>query len=252
MTRENIAGMSNASIDVSAAIDSDNIGDYSVQSDRLLRVAAIDDHALTLQGLETLLSAEPDFELVGCYQTVPELLADVGTDDRLDVVVLDLRLADNSDPAQNVLSLELVTDHVLILSSAESPYLVRKAVRTGVMGVVQKSETPETVVSAVRLAALGKGALTTEWASVVDSDPLLDSVDLSERQREVLELYASGESTKRVASLTGLTPNTVLDYLGRIRAKYAAAGRAENSLNKSEMYRLAQQDGYLPGPMDPS
>ena len=118
MTRENIAGMSNASIDVSAAIDSDNIGDYSVQSDRLLRVAAIDDHALTLQGLETLLSAEPDFELVGCYQTVPELLADVGTDDRLDVVVLDLRLADNSDPAQNVLSLELVTDHVLILSSA--------------------------------------------------------------------------------------------------------------------------------------
>ena len=31
-----------------------------------------------------------------------------------------------------------------------------------------------------------------------------------------------------------------------------AAGRAENSLNKSEMYRLAQQDGYLPGPMDPS
>lgn len=250
MSSDNGAGMDDASFDMSAEGDSGCHENHSVQPDRMLRIAAIDDHALTLQGLRTLLSAEPDFELVGCYETVPELLANVGTDDRLDVVVLDLRLADNSDPAQNVLSLELVTDHVLILSSAESPYLVRKAVRTGVMGVVQKSESPETIVAAVRLAALGKGALTTEWASVVDSDPLLDSVDLSERQREVLELYASGESTKRVASMTGLTPNTVLDYLGRIRAKYAAAGRAENSLNKSEMYRLAQQDGYLPGPID--
>lgn len=216
----------------------------------VLRVAAIDDHALTLQGLGALLAATPDIELVGAYATVPELLAATADSERLAAVILDLRLADGSDPAQNVLSLELVTDHVLILSSAESPYLVRKAVRTGVMGVVQKSEPPETIVSAIRLAASGKGALTTEWASVVDSDPLLDSVDLSERQREVLELYASGESTKRVASMTGLTPNTVVDYLGRIRAKYAAAGRAAQSLNKSEMFRLAQQDGYLPGPID--
>lgn len=216
------------------------------------RIAAIDDHQLTLSGLEGMLGNQEDLTLVGTFSTVPELLATVSSDDRLDLVVLDLRLADDSDPAQNVLALELVTDHVLILSSAESPYLLRKALRTGVMGIVAKSESPETILSAIRLAASGKGALTTEWASVVDSDPLIDTVDLSDRQREVLELYASGEPTKRVAAMTGLTPNTVLDYLGRIRAKYAAAGRAEHSPNKSEMYRLAQEDGYLPGPTDPA
>lgn len=219
---------------------------------RKFRIAAIDDHQLTLRGLEGMLGSQDDMLLVGTFSTVPELLATVSSDDRLDLVVLDLRLADNSDPAQNVLALELVTDHVLILSSAESPYLLRKALRTGVMGIVAKSESPETILSAIRLAASGKGALTTEWASVVDSDPLIDTVDLSDRQREVLELYASGEPTKRVAAMTGLTPNTVLDYLGRIRAKYAAAGRAEHSPNKSEMFRLAQEDGYLPGPTDPS
>lgn len=218
---------------------------------RKFRIAAIDDHQLTLRGLEGMLGSQDDMLLVGTFSTVPELLATVSSDDRLDLVVLDLRLADNSDPAQNVLALELVTDHVLILSSAESPYLLRKALRTGVMGIVAKSESPETILSAIRLAASGKGALTTEWASVVDSDPLIDTVDLSDRQREVLELYASGEPTKRVAAMTGLTPNTVLDYLGRIRAKYAAAGRAEHSPNKSEMFRLAQEDGYLPGPTDP-
>lgn len=212
---------------------------------------AIDDHELSLRGLSALIAEASDLELVGTYPTVPALLQSTDNTDQLDLVILDLRLADDSDPAQNVLALELVTENVLVLSSAESPYLVRKALRTGVLGVVQKSEKPENILDAIRLACEGKGALSTEWASVVDSDPLIDTVDLSDRQREVLELYASGESTKRVATMTGLTSNTVLDYLGRIRAKYAAAGRAKHSPNKSEMYRLAQEDGYLPGPTDP-
>lgn len=215
------------------------------------RIVAIDDHELSLRGLSALIAEASDLELVGTYPTVPALLQSTDITDQLDLVILDLRLADDSDPAQNVLALELVTENVLILSSAESPYLVRKALRTGVLGVVQKSEKPENILDAIRLACEGKGALSTEWASVVDSDPLIDTVDLSDRQREVLELYASGESTKRVATMTGLTSNTVLDYLGRIRAKYAAAGRAKHSPNKSEMYRLAQEDGYLPGPTDP-
>ncbi|MEJ6019687.1 response regulator transcription factor [Corynebacterium sp. H113] len=215
------------------------------------RIVAIDDHELSLRGLSALIAEASDLELVGTYPTVPALLQSTDSTDQLDLVILDLRLADDSDPAQNVLALELVTENVLILSSAESPYLVRKALRTGVLGVVQKSEKPENILDAIRLACEGKGALSTEWASVVDSDPLIDTVDLSDRQREVLELYASGESTKRVATMTGLTSNTVLDYLGRIRAKYAAAGRAKHSPNKSEMYRLAQEDGYLPGPTDP-
>lgn len=117
--------------------------------DHLFRAVAIDDYASTLQEFEALPSAEPDFELAGCYQTVPEPLADVGIDDRLNVVVLGPRLVDNSDPAQSVLSLELVIDHVLIFLFAESSYLVREAVRIGVIGVTQKSETPETVVSAI-------------------------------------------------------------------------------------------------------
>ena len=63
-----------------------------------------------------------------------------------------------------------------------------------------------------------------DWAAAIDSDEAF-VVDLSPRQREVLELYASGESAARVAELTYLAVDTVNMYLDRIRLKYSNAGR---------------------------
>ena len=62
----------------------------------------------------------------------------------------------------------------------------------------------------------------------------------------MLALYASGEKADRVARLTGLTTHTVNDYLGRIRAKYADAGRPANT--KTDLYKRAVEDGWLPVP----
>ncbi len=84
--------------------------------------------------------------------------------------------------------------------------------------------------------------VTTEWAAAIDGgDPGLDEVGLSPRQLEVLELYASGEKADRVARLTGLAPQTVNDYLQRIRQKYAAVGRPAPT--KTDLYKRAVEDG---------
>ncbi|MFC3850845.1 response regulator [Corynebacterium hansenii] len=214
------------------------------------RIAAIDDHELSLRGLAAIVNGADDIELVGIYPTVPQLLESTAGSERLDLVVLDLRLGDDSRPEDNVRALDAVTDNVIILSSLESPYLVRRALKAGVLGMVQKSESPATILDAIREAASGRGVPTTEWAAVIDSDPHLDAVELSDRQREVLELYASGEPAKRVARLTGLAQDTVNDYLGRIRLKYAAAGRPAPT--KTDLFRRAQEDGLLPGPSDPA
>lgn len=224
-------------------------GKFGSVSQKPRRIAAIDDHELSLRGLAAIVGAADDIELVGVYPTVPQLLDSLADADRLDLVVLDLRLGDDSQPEDNVTALAEITDNVIILSSLESPYLVRRALKAGVLGMVQKSESPETILEAIREASLGRGVPTTEWAAVIDSDPHIDSVDLSDRQREVLELYASGEPAKRVARLTGLAQDTVNDYLGRIRLKYAAAGRPAPT--KTDLFRRAQEDGFLPGPTDP-
>lgn len=229
------------------------------------RIAAVDDHELSLRGFASVIGSADDLELVGMFPTVDALLAELGTapgaelgtapgadpehSPALDLVVLDLRLGDDSDPAANVLKLQQLTGNILILSSLESPFLVRRALQAGVLGMMPKSESSENLLAAIREAAAGRPVLTTEWAAVIDSDPNLSEVDLSPRQQEVLELYASGEPAKRVARMTGLAQDTVNDYLGRIRVKYKAAGRTAQT--KTDLLFRAQEDGYLPGPTDP-
>ncbi|MEU1980233.1 response regulator transcription factor [Nocardia sp. NPDC019395] len=214
------------------------------------RIGLVEDHESVAIGLAAMLETQPDLELVAIAGTVAELLGHPACRTEggppLELVVLDLRLADDSTPEDNVATLRANGMEVLVFTGADNAYLVRSAARAGVLGVVRKSEDVATVVAAVRRAASGEQVVTTDWAAAIDSDPRLSSVGLSPRQEEVLTLYASGEKASRVARLTGLSEQTVNDYLGRIRQKYADAGRPAPT--KTDLYKRAVEDGWLPVP----
>ncbi|MFI5718404.1 helix-turn-helix transcriptional regulator [Nocardia sp. NPDC051750] len=214
------------------------------------RIGLVEDHESVAIGLAAMLEPQSDLELVVVAETVAELLEHpvcrVEGGPALDLVVLDLRLADDSTPEDNVATLRAHGVEVLVFTGADNAYLVRSAARAGVLGVVRKSEDVAAVVAAVRRAASGEQVVTTDWAAAIDGDPQLSSVGLSPRQEEVLTLYASGEKASRVARLTGLSEQTVNDYLGRIRQKYADAGRPAPT--KTDLYKRAVEDGWLPVP----
>ncbi|MFQ6331460.1 LuxR C-terminal-related transcriptional regulator [Nocardia sp. CWNU-33] len=223
------------------------------------RIGLVEDHESVAIGLAAMLAPEPDLDLVLTAGTVPELLAAAvraasdsatppvpTTQPALDLVVLDLRLADGSSPEDNVRALRDRGIEVLVFTGADNAFLVRAAAKAGVLGVVRKSEDVPTVVAAVRRAASGEQVVTTDWAAAIDGDPQLSDVGLSPRQEEVLTLYASGEKASRVARLAGLSEQTVNDYLGRIRQKYADAGRPAPT--KTDLYKRAVEDGWLPVP----
>lgn len=209
------------------------------------RIGLVDDHFATSMGISTLLEDTEDLRLVANAETVPALLAQAVD---LDLVMLDLSLADNSLPEDNVAALAERGIPALAYTSGENAYLIRSAARGGVRGIARKSHSPTELLEAIRscLSEDDPRSLTTEWAAAVDADPVIDSVGLSERQREVLELFACGESAKRVARQTGLSVTTVNDYLLRIRAKYAQQGR--EALTKVDLYKRAVEDGVLPPP----
>lgn len=209
----------------------------------LRRIGLVEDHESVAVGLQAILSDEADLALVAVATTVDELLL---RGPQLDLVVLDLRLGDGSSPRSNVEKLHGIGVQVLVYTGAENPFLVRSAARAGVLGVVRKSEPAAAIVSAIRLAADGNQVVTTDWAAAIDGDPHLPDVGLSPRQREVLALYASGEKAGRVARLAGLSEQTVNDYLVRIRNKYAEAGRPAPT--KTDLYKRAVEDGWLPMP----
>ncbi|MFC4128121.1 LuxR C-terminal-related transcriptional regulator [Nocardia rhizosphaerae] len=210
---------------------------------RQYRIGVVDDHRVTVTGLRYLLAAAPEVTIVADAPSVGELLA-VTTD--LDLALLDLRLPDGSSPTENVRHLRAAGIETLVFTSGEELFQVRAAARAGVLGVVRKSDREEHIVDAVRLAARGELAPTMDWAAAIDSDTEVGDLGLSPRQLDVLALYASGESAERVARLLGISKETVNVYLARVRQKYAEAGRP--SPTKTELYKRALEDGWLPIP----
>lgn len=205
------------------------------------RVGVVDDHESVVEGLKSIIDSGDGMTFVAGAATVDDLLAQRVD---MDLVVLDLRLADGSSPSVNVATLSARDIRTLVYTSGDELYLVRQAAAAGVMGVLRKSVGRAEIQSAIRVAASGQHVATMDWAAALDSDP--DFVDLPPRLRQVLQLYASGESTQRVAGETGLSAETVTDYVNRIRRRYRDAGRPAPT--KTDLFKRAVEDGWLPIP----
>lgn len=207
------------------------------------RVAVVDDHELVATAVAGILAAEDDLAFARYERTVGAL---VGPARDADVVVLDLSLRDGTTPEDNVRRLEEWGARVLVLTSAEDPYLVRQASRTAALGIVRKSAPTDVILAAVRAAARAEHVPSTEWASALDTDPLLRAAPLTAREREVLGLYASGLGAREVAATLFVSENTVNDHLRRIRAVYTQLGRPAGT--KVQLYQRGLEDGYVPSP----
>ncbi|MDY0112836.1 MAG: response regulator transcription factor [Corynebacterium sp.] len=204
------------------------------------RVGFVDDHPAMRLGLAALLSKTPDLQLVATSDSVRGLLQRAAD---LDVVLLDLILADGSTPAENIRALRSAGYPVLALTSGERPQLVREAGRSGVAGMVRKSEPADVILTQIRAVLRGEVAATPDWAAALDSDTRFVSARLTAREAEILELYASGETAERVAGELFISRETVVDALKSIRAKYADAVRPVR--NKVVLFRRAVEDGIL-------
>lgn len=104
-------------------------------------VVIVDDHEIVLIGISALINSSNTCTMVGAYHTVQEVAKHVHdhTKPPIDVVLLDLRLSDNSCPHDNINYLHELDLAVLIFSAYESPYLTRQALTAGVDGIIEKS-----------------------------------------------------------------------------------------------------------------
>ena len=210
----------------------------------VIRIGLIEDHEVVGVGLRGLISAVPGWDLVVVARSVRDL--DLGRPGaRLDLVLLDLRLDDGSSPGDNVTALQAAGIPTLAYTAGEDPALLRAAARAGVLGVVRKSDGVSVLIASIRRALRGEAVATTEWAAALDADAAIADAQLSPRERQVLALYASGETAHDIAEAMGLSRDTIVNYVGRIRAKYALAGRPAST--KVDLHVRAREDGLLRG-----
>ncbi|HEV7951458.1 MAG TPA: response regulator transcription factor [Glaciihabitans sp.] len=209
----------------------------------MVRVAVVDDHELVGIAVQNMIEATEGLVFVRHAATVTELVKRMHD---ADLVLLDLSLRDGTEPGHNVHRIREWGANVLVLTSGEDPYLVRNASRSEVLGIVRKSTPREALVQALLTAAQGDLVPTTEWASALDTDPLLAGAPLTAREREVLGLYASGLGARGVAEQLFISENTVNDHLRRIRSVYHQLGRP--AATKIELYQRSIEDGYVQAP----
>lgn len=216
---------------------------YRVGMVQLTRVAVVDDHELVSLAVGELIASHDELEFAGHAPSVAALRSG-GI--RADLVVLDLNLRDGSQPSANVEALRAGGAEVVVLTSAENPFLVREVSRSGVLAIVRKSAPSHEILEVIARVARGEAAATTEWAVALDSDPALRAAPLTQREREVLALYATGLGAKAVASRLHVSENTIADHLRRIRSVYAQLSRPAST--KVELYQRGIEDGFLPPP----
>jgi DNA-binding NarL/FixJ family response regulator len=214
----------------------------------VIDVAAVDDHPIVLDGIAGWLTARGSgIRVVGTAATVDELLAGAGR--RAQVVLLDLDLRDGTTVERNVEVIRAAGPAVLVLAASDKPLSVRAAMRAGALGYVLKSEETVQVRAAIKTVAAGMDWISPRLAYILATDDAPDRPALSPQEARALRLYATGMPMKSVARRMTLSEETVKQYVGRVREKYARADR--DAPTKLELYHRAVEDGYLPPPPPP-
>lgn len=216
------------------------------------RVALIDDHESVRLGLEAACERDGAQTVVFSDSTVSAYLewrCRTG-EAPADVVVLDLTLGDGTTVTENVSALVADGASVVIHSVADRPAAVREALAAGAAGVVSKSSALDDVLDAIRTVAQGDALNNVEWASAVDGDRAFADAQLSQREREVLRLYATGLPLKVVAERLGVAYSTAKENITRIRVKYVDVGRPAPT--KVDLLRRAMEDGIVSADGTPS
>ena len=183
------------------------------------RVLIVDDHAAVRHMLAAVLTRETGYDVVGEAGTGLRALEMCG---RLtpDVVVLDLVLPELCGlQVLRRLREDKARSRVLIFSGTANQALIVQALKCHPHGFVEKSDTLQTFWEALRAVAAG-GIYLSPYASALLGDARSDdSLDLTRREQEILQLVAESRSSKEIAARLGIALKTVENHRAHLMAK---------------------------------
>jgi two-component system nitrate/nitrite response regulator NarL len=200
------------------------------------RIVLVDDHSLCRTGLTDLLRQRGGMDVVAALGD-PQQVAAVLREKKPDLLVLDLRMptVDGLTLLQRVRA-EGVDTPALILTMSDSEADLGAALRAGVRGYLLKDMEPDDVIAAIGNAARGElvvaPAMTLKLAQLLQAGPKAANrhdliATLTERERQILEHLARGESNKTIARALDISHDTVKLHVRHILAKLNLSSRVE-------------------------
>jgi DNA-binding NarL/FixJ family response regulator len=192
-----------------------------------VRIVIVDDHQIVRDGLRSVMEKEPGLTVVAeadtgrqgievCRQVTP------------DVVVMDITMPDlNGIEATRQIKSEAPATRIIALSMHSDKRYVRRMIEAGATGYLLKESAIDEVVRAVKAVAAGGSYLSPEVADVFlegyrkrpGGRTQSFGPELTDREREVLQLLAEGKTSKEIADALSVSPKTVEAHRRQIMDK---------------------------------
>ncbi|WP_329040735.1 response regulator transcription factor [Streptomyces sp. NBC_00178] len=196
---------------------------------RTITLVLVDDHPVVRDGLRSVFTSAPGFEVLGEAADGVTAVGLVRSADP-DVVLMDLRMPGGGGVAAIAELTRLgVRSRVLVLTTYDTDSDTIPAIEAGATGYLLKDAPRDELFTAVRAAADGRTVLSPAVASRLVSrvrTPAPGHDALSAREREVLGLVARGTSNRAIAAELFISEATVKTHLAHVFAKLGAKDRA--------------------------
>lgn len=197
---------------------------------QLIRVLVVDDHAVVRGGLKYFLLAFDDMELAGEAENGEKAVQLCDTL-QPDVVLMDMMMP-GIDGAEATQRIRQKNPHIQVvaLTSFQEDDLVQRALKAGAIGYLLKDVPADELAGAIRAAHAGHTALAPQvaesLAQAATKPPKLGH-DLTDREREVLNLMAKGLNNVEIAEKLIISRSTARFHVSNILTKLDAGNRAE-------------------------
>lgn len=202
----------------------------------MIRILLVDDHAVVRMGLNMLLNAHPNMEVVGEASEGNEGIKKA-EEQRPDVVLMDLSMPHGKDglSATSELKKILPNTSILILTMHDDEEYLFRAIQAGASGCILKSAPHEELLQAIESVAKGYAylypsatkRLMEEYLSHMKQDGADSYSLLSDREKEVLTLIAKGYSNKEIAEKLVISVKTVETHKSKVMEKLQMKTRPE-------------------------
>lgn len=200
-----------------------------------LKVVLIDDQSLCRRGLSELLANCYGFDVLGATGNIDELKQLLASGPDLLIVDLRMKPMDGITLVEHLRGEGFLTPAVM-LTMSDSETDLSNAIRAGIRGYLLKDMAPEEVVDAIRRVAAGElvvaPTMTVKMINLLrgdkqDPEPKNSLKLLTEREREILQLLARGESNKAIAQTLSISYDTVKLHVRHILTKLNLSSRVK-------------------------
>ena len=201
-----------------------------------IRVLAVDDHAIMREGIGALIRNQSDMELVAEAENGAEAIAQFRAT-RPDVTLMDLGLPDmNGVEAISRIRGEFSGGRFVVLTTFRGDIQALRALRAGATGYLLKSAVRKDLIETIRAVHSGLKRIPPEIAAEIANYSTDDA--LTDREVQVLQCVAEGNSNKIIADTLRISEDTVKNHMRNILSKLSANDR-------THAVTIASRRGFL-------